>query len=206
MQDRLVVLEAAWDDEFMDKRTVRPFIDGWAANARIGYAYRAYNGREDLLHWLIRFCEDPIADTLYIAGHGDRGRLVGLDNRRIDIASLLREVFEKGRPQRGGKKKGVLIGACECLGPRLRTRVLANTNRRLHWLAGYSVEIPWLDSMLVDVAFLEYRYRGGPRHRSMTREPGAYLQRRYGTVDRVSKWVVRDFPLAEKWGFGVATR
>ena len=206
MQDRLVVLEASWDDDFTDRRTVRPFIDGWAANARIGCAFRAYNGRDDLLHWLLRFYRDPVADTLYIAGHGDRGRLVGLGDQRIDLASLLREVFESGRAPRGMKNKGVLVGACECLGERLRMRVLADTNRRLHWLAGYSVEIPWLESMLVDVAFLEYRYRGGPRHRSATREPGAYLQRRYGNIGLVSKWIREDFPLAGRWGFGVASR
>lgn len=207
MRERLLVLEASWDDDFGDRRTVRPFIDGWAAQANIAYAYRAYNRTDDLRHWLDLFSRDPYANTLYIAGHGLGTRLVGLGDRGINIAALLIEVFKKTRGRGRARTKGLLVGACECFGRQARERILAATNAQLDWVAGYNVELPWLESTLIDLAFLQYRYRGRDKggatsRRGMTKN----RPRQHGTVATVSRWVCEDYPLAELWGFGVESR
>ena len=196
MHERLIVLEASWDDEFHIKRSVRPFIEGWANQAAISFAYRSYNDRRDLRHWLECFYRDPTADTIYVAGHGLGTRLVGLGDRGINIAPLLSRVFRKAGRPKAVKPKGLLVGACECFGERVRSRILEETNDRLHWVGGYAVEIPWLESTLVDIAFLEYRFRGrmAPLNTIRGRRHGNVDQRHGGNLRTVAKWIREDFP------------
>jgi len=207
MNERLLVLESCWDDDFRDKKTVRPFIEGWSDLADISCTFRSYNDRDDLQHWVELFYRDSIADTLYIAGHGLGTRLVGLGNRGINLCTLLPKVFKKTGSPKAVRPKGILVGACQCCGARVRSRILEDTNDRLRWVGGYSVDLPWLESTLLDLAFLHYRFVG--RVRKGKAPPGASWDvddRQLGNLQAVAKWIRDDFPLAEAWGFGVATR
>lgn len=206
MYPNLLVLEASWDDGIHDQRTVRPFIEGWAAQSGITTAIRYYNARDDLRHWLDLFYSDPYTDTLYIAGHGKGTRLVGLKSQGINIGALLADIFVKNGRPRAVNPKGILVGACECFGEATQKHILSNTNSRLQWLAGYSVCLPWLESTLVDLAVLEYRFRGRAVPGGLLRGSSSSDQHEYCDVDGLAEWIWKDFPLSKGWGFTVVER
>ncbi len=206
MRERLLVLESCWDHEdFSDKRTVKPFIEGWSAEARVGFVYRTFHSRTDLALWLQQFyCDESSLDTCYIAGHGLGTRLMGLGETGINLTALLvNDIFRKGKAPGAVNTKGILVGACQCCPDHVRQRIIEKTNRELAWIAGYSVDLPWTESTLCDLLFLQERFRGRVRRNSPT---GDLDQRDFGNIKTVTNWVLADFPMAQKWGFGVAMR
>lgn len=106
----------------------------------------------------------------------------------------------KGTRRHGGKR-GLLLGVCE-IGNDL-DGILAAAKGRFAWAAGYGVEIPWIESMLTDIAFLNYMLSGrGVESSNGKRVVCANLGSiRTRSSERAATWLLEDFGIAQAFKF-----
>jgi len=201
----LLVLECPWSHDLGDKLSVRFFMQGWADLNKISLSYRMYYGTKDLTMWLERFIKHKEIDVCYIAGHGKGGRLRGNING-INLNKLARSTSSRGPG--GHYNKGILLGACE-VGKNLED-FMNNCGSRVSWVAGYDRETPWLEGTIADLLFLEYKLKGRIKRDSS----GTFIKDKNNTFEsvraykaaKIAKWVLEDYPLAEKCGFHAIDR
>jgi hypothetical protein len=119
---------------------------------------------------------------------------VGIDLRRVLAAA------SRGTRQAHGKR-GLLLGACE-IGRDL-DGIVAAAKGRLDWVTGYEVEVPWIESTLIDLAFLSYLLCG----RRVTANNGKCMLRRRlrstktSLSEEAATWVFDDFGIAQALRF-----
>jgi hypothetical protein len=202
----LLVLESDWGEDLVDSRSMRPFLEGLAATLDIAIVYRTFHTGRDLTHWLRQmFLAKGRPRIAYISSHG-RGRFlhaslqsVGIDLRRVLAAA------SRGTRQ-AHSKRGLLLGACE-IGRDL-DGILAAARGRLDWVAGYEVEVPWIESTLIDLAFLSYLLSGRRVHVAN----GKCVLRRQlrttktGLSEKAATWVGQDFGVAHALRFRAKDR
>lgn len=201
----LLVLECPWSPDLGDKQSVRLFMQGWADLNKISLSYRMYYSTKDLTMWLERFIKHDEIHVCYIAGHGKGGRLRG-HITGINLNKVARSTSSRGPG--GHYNKGILLGACD-VGKNL-AEFMDNCGSRVSWVAGYDRETPWLEGTIADLLFLEYKLKG----RIKTNPEGAFIQDKddqfiYSNASkaaRIAKWVIEDYPLAEKCGFRAIDR
>ena len=203
MKPKLLILENPWATDLAENATVKPFLVGWAQATGLATSYRRYHDAEDLGLWLKAFVLHSSLKVCYIAGHGSRGRLVGL-TKGINLKGVAAATKKRGSS--GSKGKGILLGACE-VGTKLDV-FLANCGSRIDWVAGYSHEVPWIESTLCDLLFIEYMVRGrtlrdggGFKYRR-----GNLASRRASSATQAAVWVKQDYPLATLCGFDARDR
>lgn len=197
----LLVLESDWGEDLADNTSTRPFLEGLAAALDITIVFRTFHSARDLTHWLRQMFKAKRRPSIaYISSHGD-GRFLqaslgdsGIDLRRVLVAAT------KGTRQKHGRR-GLLLGACE-IGRDL-DEVLASARGRLDWVAGYAVEVPWIESTLIDLAFLSYVISG----RRVRAANGKCVLRRQlqsertGLSEKAAAWVGHDFGVAHALRF-----
>ena len=197
----LLVLESDWGEDLVDARSTRPFLEGLASALDITIVYRTFHTGRDLTHWLRQmFLARSMPRIAYVSSHGE-GRFlhaslqeVGIDLRRVLAAAA------KGTRQKHGRR-GLLLGACE-IGRDL-DGILAAASGRLDWVAGYAVEVPWVESTLIDLAFLSYLLSGRRVH---ARNGKCVLRRQLRTTktslsEKAASWVGEDFGVAQALRF-----
>ena len=197
----LLVLESDWGEDLVDSRSTRPFLEGLANALDITIVYRTFHTGHDLTHWLRKmFQARSKPGVAYISSHGD-GRFLhasladgGIDLRRVLAAAA------KGTRQNHGKR-GLLLGACE-IGRDL-DGILAAARGRLDWVAGYEVQVPWVESTLIDLAFLSYLLSGRRVHAANGK---CVLRRQLRTTktslsEKAATWVGEDFGVAQALRF-----
>ena len=197
----LLVLESDWGEDLVDSRSTRPFLEGLASALDITIVYRTFHTARDLQHWLRQmFTAKGRPGIAYISSHGD-GRFlrasladVGIDLRRVLAAAA------RGTRHHHGKR-GLLLGACE-IGRDL-DGILAAAKGRLDWVAGYAVEVPWVESTLIDLAFLSYLLSGRRVHATNGK---CVLRRRLRSTktslsEKAATWVGEDFGVAHALRF-----
>ena len=147
----LFILEHPWSDDLTESDSVGPFVEAWARLRNIKTSYRMYHDKEDMTYWIKKFVLSDSIRICYLAGHGKGGRIAGLFNG-INLASLSEATKLKGKQKK--IKKGILLGTCE-IGGKL-SQILEGCGDKIDWVAGYDREIPWLESTLCDLLFIEY--------------------------------------------------
>ncbi len=197
----LLVLESDWGEDLIDSRSTRPFLEGLANALDITIVYRTFHTGRDLQHWLRKmFLAKGKPHIAYISSHGD-GRFLqaslaaaGIDLRRVLAAASM------GTRQHHGRR-GLLLGACE-IGRDL-DGILAAARGRLDWVAGYAIAVPWIESTLIDLAFLSYLLSG----RRVYAANGKCVLRRQlrttktGLSEKAAAWVGQDFGVAQALRF-----
>lgn len=197
----LLVLESDWGEDLVDCTSTRPFLQGLANALDITIVYRTFHTGRDLTYWLRKmFLARSKPRIAYISSHGD-GRFLqpsladaGIDLRRVLAAA------SRGTRQ-GHSRRGLLLGACEV--GRDLDGLLAAAGGRLRWVAGYEVEVPWVESTLIDLAFLSYLLSG----REVSAVNGKHVLRRRsrstktGMSERAATWVAEDFGIARALRF-----
>jgi hypothetical protein len=204
----LLVLESYWSEDLSDHTSVFPFIDGWARLNDIAVGYRRYHDSKDLAHWLALFSDSDEYSVCYIAGHGYRGKLNGIDDKGINVSNLaVATQFERGRR---GSKKGIFFGACE-IGGKVET-FLANSGSRIQWAAGYRCSVPWIESTLCDLKFLQYYFKGRierawsselEQNVMLVDEDDDLLRTRTNSISKLNEWILEDFPMAAMFGLEI---
>jgi len=197
----LLVLESDWGEDLEDCRSSRPFIEGLASALGITVVYRTFHTSRNLTHWLRQvFLSKRSPRVVYIATHGTRRCLhPSLSKKGVQLRDVVAAAARGTRHHR--VKRGLLLGACE-IGNDLDA-ILAAARGRFTWAAGYGVEIPWIESMLTDIAFLNYMISG----RGVTSSDGkravcADLDSvKTRSAERAAQWLLDDFAIAEALKF-----
>jgi hypothetical protein len=197
----LLVLETPWEYELDSAVSVGPFLQGLGDTLGIKVVCQRFNGRSDLVYYLEEFSQKKSEYSYcYVASHGTAGRLETLLSNVN--ASTIADAC------RGSRGRGFIIGACSFGNRRTAAEFLDKTDAA--FVAGYSKNVPWEESMLADLCFLTYLI--GRRCRRRMRNDRVELEtkrngdfRFQGSRDpiKIAKWVYEDFPLSRGMGFVV---
>jgi len=199
------VLESPWEQDVRSALSVGPFLAGLKEALRVDVVSQRFNGKEDLVFYLREFSRRSSEFShCYIACHGTPGRLEPLLDPKINIGTIADAC-------RGSRSRGFIMGACSFGNHRTATRFLTRTGAS--FVAGYAADVPWMESMLVDLTFLTYLLGGRCRRRKgadskpfVVDRHGNYREERTGNPLTVAGWVYEDLPLARKLGFVVHRR
>jgi hypothetical protein len=150
----LLILESTWDEKGQYLRpeiSVRPFFHGMTEAMDVSMIYRQFNAKEDLRLLLEDFVRDRRFGYCYIAAHGGDGKIYGVGREEIKLSNLMTACAN-------ADGKGFIFGACRFVTAPIAQRFLWETRAR--FLAGYSHDIDWIQSMLVDISFFTFLFRG----------------------------------------------
>ncbi len=188
-----LVLEARWSEAIEDRTSVRPFVEGLCGINEWEYFYRVFDSANDLRFWIERFgrLRRPKRQKIvYLACHGERGALKTVEEK-IPLPRFLAVLA--AAPQ----IVGVHLGCCD-LEELARRKVVRRLLRpsRTAWLAAYRRSIPWLESTVLDLLFLNWLFAGAPQDgREVRLDPLTAATRIY-----------QGFALAREFGFHVMAR
>lgn len=180
---RLLILESTWNErgEYLRPEiSVLPFFRGMTEAMGIPMVFRQFNAKEDLRLLLQDFVRDRRFAYCYIAAHGGDRKIYGIGREEIKLASILTAC---GRAE----GKGFIFGACRFVTQEIARRFLWET--RAQFVAGYAKEIDWIHSMLADLSFFTYLFRGSGHD-----------------AFRAAEKLYRDNTLARRLGFTVYKR
>ena len=165
----LGVLETRWFDE--RHHTVRPLFEflSYALKDRSdAFTYERFVGALSFRDAVRFVMSGGDVDFLYVAAHGDFGKIEAPDGTGLSRTFLRNTFVEVNRKRR--RLKGVLFGSCkfgdefnllEMLRPaKIRGEEI---DSRLIWVGGYGEEIDYTRSSLFDIAFFDlfFRTNGG---------------------------------------------
>jgi hypothetical protein len=157
----LGVLETRWFNE--RHHTVRPLFEflSYALKDRPdAFTYERFVGASSFREAVRFMTGQEDIDYLYVAAHGDFGKIEASDGTGLSRTFLRNTINEVN--QRRRRLKGVLFGSCkfgdahnliEVLRPsKMRGEAVPN---RLVWAGGYSEEIEYTRSSLFDIYFYD---------------------------------------------------
>jgi hypothetical protein len=180
----LGVVETRWFDE--RHHTVRPLFEflSYALKDRSdAFTYERFVGALSFRDAVRFLMSGGDVDFLYVAAHGDFGKIEAPDGSGLSRTFLRNTFCEANRTRR--RLKGVLFGSCkfgdaqnlvEVMRPaKIRGEEFSN---RLLWAGGYGEEIDYTRSSLFDIHFYDifFRTNGGDE-----------IARVEKTLDRVDK-------------------
>lgn len=124
------------------------------------YHYEMFNNRASLEEIVHRTAKRK--RNLYIAAHGDDSSICGAEGRwrnrisRTQFRNILRGITTKG-----GSRRGLFVGSCWFANKENAEFLLGQHNERIRirWIAGYSKEVNWIDSSIVDLYFWNAYFR-----------------------------------------------
>ncbi len=165
----LGVIETRWFDE--RHHTVRPLFEflSYALRDRSdAFIYERFVGAESFREAVRFIMAGGDMDYLYVAAHGDFGKIEAPDGSGLSRTFLRNTLCEANR--RRSPLKGIMFGSCkfgdehnliELLRPaKIRGEEIRN---RVVWAGGYGEEIDYTRSSLFDIYFFDifYRTNGG---------------------------------------------
>lgn len=96
--------------------------------------------------------------------------------------------------------RGILLGCCEI--GRDTAGLLEAADDRIDWVAGYTREVPCVESTISDLLFLQYAVVGRTQMalggKNSKRSGMSNVRTR---PERAARWLLKDFPLATELGF-----
>ncbi len=173
----LGIVETRWFDE--RHHTVRPLFEflSFALRDRSdAFIYERFVGAPSFRDAVRFIMSDGDIGFLYVAAHGDIGKIKAPDGTWLSRTFLRNTFVEVNRQRR--RLKGVLFGSCkfgdeanlvELLRPaKIRGEEI---DSRLIWAGGYGMEIDYTRSSLFDIAFFDifFRTNGGDEIKRLER-------------------------------------
>jgi hypothetical protein len=154
----LLVIEGLWwTPEQKPKRpSVLHFLEGlenYRGDFNIYYAnfYEKEGFRRALEDDLTNTREDRL--FLYVAAHGTDKRIGGLKSKTgMKLPALFKAVKNAANYS---NIEGVLIGSCS-VGNNIDDFISTTKNSHIAWIFGYTCEIGWMASTLIDVSIFEH--------------------------------------------------
>jgi hypothetical protein len=165
----LGIVETRWFDE--RHHTVRPLFEfmSYALKDRSdAFTYERFVGAVSFRDAVRFIMSGGDIDFLYVAAHGDFGKIEAPDGTALSRTFLRNTFVEVNRRRR--RLKGVLFGSCKfgdeyTLLEMLRPAAIRGeeVDTRLIWVGGYGEEIDYTRSSLYDIAFFDlfFRTNGG---------------------------------------------
>lgn len=177
----ILVLESPWDSESVKSPSVWPMVREFASARGLKAFHQTFFDTRSFQHWVRAYNSEPISGPklLYVAAHGDNGRLSGLkkDINRSTIISTLEDC---------NNIKFVHFGSC-LFGSEKNLKELLFEAPHISWAAGYDERVDWIDSTLFDILFwgrIESRY-GDTRGRRTHTLVADLLQQVHGLADQL---------------------
>lgn len=142
------MLECPWDSESVEGLSVWPFFKEFANASDTKAYYQAFNDKKSLQHWIEVFDKKGGSSKklIYIAAHGEEGRISGLRNA-INATTVL-NMFAGC-----DSIDYVYFGSC-FFGTDRNLASLLDANENIKWAAGYTAPVDWINSTLFDLLFI----------------------------------------------------
>jgi hypothetical protein len=153
---RLAILESDW---FMGyNHSVRPFFEGISGtvyNSPDVYHYERFVGRQSIEEAMRHLVKKRQVRYLYLASHGEKTYIKCPNKDRVS-----RVAFDQILQQAiaGSRLDGLYFASC-LFGTRKTAELLWSVgetvprSQRLKWVAGYTREVDWMESMALDWLF-----------------------------------------------------
>jgi len=161
----LLVIEGLWwtPEEKPKRPSVLLFLEGLESyRGDFNIYYANFYEKEGFR----RALEDDLTNTrenrlfLYVAAHGTGKRIGGLKSK---TGMKLPAMFKAVRSAANYSNiEGVLIGSCS-VGNNIADFIDTTKNSSITWLFGYTCEIGWMASTLIDVSIFEHLMKLGRR-------------------------------------------
>lgn len=141
----ILVLESTWDSGSLDQKSVWPFVSEFAKASDIQAFHKHFTNKKSFEHWIDCYNREniPGEKLLYIASHGEKGQIEGL-NIKIK-KSTIKEILSDQK-----NIKYLHFGTC-FFAKNDNFDELLNEIDHLKWIAGYTKEVDWIDSTLFDI-------------------------------------------------------
>jgi hypothetical protein len=153
-----LVLESYWSENLRERESVQPFVKGLCDLYAWEFHYRTFDSANDLRLWINNFNairRSGKEKIVYLATHGSKaGRLKTLE-QSIPIDTI-GKILEPAK-----SIVGLHLGSCNLGQPPILARLARTTS--IEWIAAYQQEVPWLESMALDLLFWSWIYAGAPR-------------------------------------------
>jgi len=151
---RLAILEADWFAGY--NHTVKPFFEGLSRSVYEqpdAFHYERFVGQQSFTEALTYLARKADVRYLYLASHGRPDYVVCPNGDKIRRKSF-DDLMEKGF--KGRRLDGLYLASC-LFGTKKTAELLwagdAPRTSRLKWVAGYTEEIDWIESMSLDMMF-----------------------------------------------------
>lgn len=146
------MLEGTWWSN-REVPQVLPYFQALSSSGnRINLSHRTFRNAADIRYWVQKIKKDERA-FLYFACHGENQMLIPADGRSPIKNDELLEALKSAKK---GAIEFIHFGCCEMLSRNQRRKSLEKylSAAKAKWASGYSVEIDWLPSMLLDLALI----------------------------------------------------
>ena len=198
----ILMLESDWGEDLVDSTSARPFVDGFANALGMTMVYRTFHTGRDLGHWLREaFRAKAKPRVVYISSHGDERYLQpSLGTTRIDLRKVLRAATAGSR-RSVSRRPGLVLDCCD-IGRDL-PGILAAAHGRFAWAMGYRGEVPWIESVITSLGFMNYILSGREVPISVGKRGARVRTRstRTCSAEKAARWVLDDFGIAKTMGF-----
>jgi hypothetical protein len=150
---KLCCVEAEWKWDPPDRQTVAPMLDLLEAQGVAECARRDAVTEGELLHLIERWATDGAFRGfryLYLASHGESGKVWFADKRRTSIG----RVADRIKPCPSAKHRVAHFGSCSVLADdRLAEDFMDRSG--IGALYGYSEDVGWIDSAALDLLLIQ---------------------------------------------------
>lgn len=154
----ILVIESPWwtPDQNKKRASVLPMLQGMGNLTDHLSIYHSYFYEK---HGFQAALKDDLSHTkenrlyLYVAAHGSKKTVGGAgETPGMLLSTLLKEL--KRNTTQYKNIEGVILGSCE-VGRNVTDLMNGLTGTKITWTFGYTCEIDWLTSTIIDVAILE---------------------------------------------------
>ena len=197
----LLVIEGLWwtPEEKPKRPSVLHFLEGLESyRGDFNIYYANFYEKEGFR----RALEDDLTNTkenrlfLYVAAHGTGKRIGGLKSKTgMKLPAMFKAVRNAANYS---NIEGVLIGSCS-VGNNIEDFIDTTKNSSITWLFGYTCDIGWMASTLIDVSIFEHLMKLGRRD----------LKNRKNIIDAFEKALKRfngDYILCKEKGKNIPLR
>jgi hypothetical protein len=187
----ILILESDWARNLRENPSVYPFIKGMCEANEWKFYYRHFDSLNDIEFWVDKFQgmrpKKGSRKIVYLAAHGEKSGIRTIET--LIPGSKLIPIFRKAP-----SIVGMHFASCYLCDSDLPQRLVEKTP--LKWVSGYTKEVDWLESTLIDLLFLHWMYIGVPRKQRA---------RRLG-VEKTPEEIYRKLEMSEALGFTVFYR
>lgn len=198
--NELAVIEGRWfEDQNLSVGTVFNTLSDLLYDTPHGYFHHHFSNAASLEHVIRHVAARPEVRFLYVGAHGNDHGIFGAlgDDDGHVSRTTLRNVLWRCWDQGVGNFDGLFLGSCSFVTEGNAEYLLCGEKapKPLRWVAGYSEDVDWVDSTLLDVLFLK---------RVLTlRQRSTPIQR----VEHAASWISTAAPgLCRDLGFQVYVR
>jgi hypothetical protein len=154
----VLVIESPWwtPDQNKKRASVLPMLQGMGNLTDHISIYHSYFYEK---HGFKAALKDDLSHTkenrlyLYVAAHGSKKTVGGAGETPGLLLSTLLKELRRNTPQYKNIE-GVILGSCE-IGRNVNDLMHGLTGTKITWIFGYTCEIDWMTSTMIDVAILE---------------------------------------------------